>query len=948
MNRRLDEISDQGHNQIAELRQLRTSTAALESSLGNWQQVPGLAEEVRAIVRQASDAIDRNARKQILKELWMQHRFEEVDEAHESTFDWILGNDDSSSEEDDGYHSEDTGHRSSPENDRSSSDDDKDDTGEDDGRDGETPEEAQARQKIVNWLINEHGIFHISGKPGSGKSTLMKLASRSSGLAIEDRPCQIHGRDVEAALTLVLDQSDLWAAHKVAFFIDRLDEFEGDHDHMMKLLLRWVREYKDSVKLCVSSREWEIFRQRLAGCPGIRLQDITVRDIKSYVSHELSENEEFERLALTSPEILGLVDQITTKAEGVFLWVKITLRGLKYGLLSGERFEDLEERINGLPTELEALYRSLFDSMMNGRHMNKLDRAKAMRTLLLALLYAHAEGEDHFRPPFMLISYSFLDEYTRDQDFAQKMDIQPVGKGVCDTRLDYARKLIYQRCMGFLETHMMHVKCYNDNDYLVAETRKSESTDVTQAQGNGMPSSGETGNDDSDDVSRSTISNVKVSSQISKDQGSIASSGQGKLAVEDGQESTASWHYAAYEGRADLVVDQINTSLYPVRHGIRFIHRTALEFLSQPWVSRQIRDAAAQFNEADFELQAIIASMKLFTPSARYAKDFITNLRHRLNHYLVRLGIIHEACFLSFQGEAARVLRHYDLATGYRLLFVSELIPHGQPNGEALLDPNDALLLLGARTGASQGLSSLTGHELTRKLRYDNPPKDVVLDSYLDGMYGYFDGESWSVPERTLSGEDQAAYGQRICRDVAAYLETGASPNSASHHALRREGASSTLTCWQLWLSFLLIWEDVEVLCERFLELFLLHKADTEIWFSFSSKTGRGLEIQGWWPALHKESFRISVSRGHTSKLVSFLRETEAEEHSEGRAMFLGDMLLILFPQTGARLKELADRNLGSGALPPPKEVWPSVDSRPSSTSGSSSSRSRRSWDDGQ
>ncbi|KAF6792350.1 hypothetical protein CSOJ01_14174 [Colletotrichum sojae] len=148
-------------------------------------------------------------------------------------------------------------------------------------------------------------------------------------LAVEDRPCQIHGRDVEAALKLVLDQSDLLAAHKVAFFIDGLDEFEGDHDHMTKLLLRWVREYKDGVKLCVSNREWEIFRQRLVGCPGIRLQDITVRDIKSYVNHELSENEEFERFALTSPNILGLVEQITAKAEGVFLWVKITLRGLK-------------------------------------------------------------------------------------------------------------------------------------------------------------------------------------------------------------------------------------------------------------------------------------------------------------------------------------------------------------------------------------------------------------------------------------------------------------------------------------------------------------------------------------------------------------------------------------------------------------------------------------------
>ncbi|KAF6830544.1 hypothetical protein CMUS01_07704 [Colletotrichum musicola] len=158
MNRRLDEISDQGHNQIAELRQLRTSTAALESSLGNWQQVPGLAEEVRAIVRQASDAIDRNAREQILKELWiegMEDRFEEVDEAHESTFNWLLDSDDFSSEEDgtsddDDYFSEDMEQESYSETEGSSLDDDEDDNGEDDDGDGATPEEVQARQKIVN------------------------------------------------------------------------------------------------------------------------------------------------------------------------------------------------------------------------------------------------------------------------------------------------------------------------------------------------------------------------------------------------------------------------------------------------------------------------------------------------------------------------------------------------------------------------------------------------------------------------------------------------------------------------------------------------------------------------------------------------------------------------------------------------------------------------------
>lgn len=38
---------------------------------------------------------------------------------------------------------------------------------------------SQARNLLVKWLGNDHGVFHISGKAGSGKSTLMKFLLES-------------------------------------------------------------------------------------------------------------------------------------------------------------------------------------------------------------------------------------------------------------------------------------------------------------------------------------------------------------------------------------------------------------------------------------------------------------------------------------------------------------------------------------------------------------------------------------------------------------------------------------------------------------------------------------------------------------------------------------------------------------------------------------------------
>ncbi|KAK1621501.1 hypothetical protein BDP81DRAFT_336617 [Colletotrichum phormii] len=267
--------------------------------------------------------------------------------------------------------------------------------------------------------------------------------------ATQGRAFRIHSSDIELAFTSLLRQTYLFSSHKVAIFIDGLDEFDGDHDKMIKLFRSWTEIVPEDVKLCVSSREWEVFRQRLINCPGIRLRDITSRDTEAYINSELSNNEEFRSYSSKEPRVARLINQIKFKAEGVFLWVKITLRGLKWGLLSGEHLGDLEARLKALPVGLEELFNSIFLSIRSGIHINKMDRMRAMRMILLATKGLGMQ----ILPALPLTELWFPNSYDKDPNFVTKL---PIAAGASETwisRQERTRRSVYQCCMGLLEVN---------------------------------------------------------------------------------------------------------------------------------------------------------------------------------------------------------------------------------------------------------------------------------------------------------------------------------------------------------------------------------------------------------------------------------------------------------------------------------------------------------------
>jgi hypothetical protein len=358
-----------------------------------------------------------------------------------------------------------------------------------------------AKKAFISWLRHGNGIFHISGKPGSGKSTLMKYvccneatkthlkewAGANKSLAIgkfffwrpgttlqksirglirsllfsvlSDCPDLIPlacpkqwdaasthtsiisdaDSEIRAAFNELIGQDAVYAHHKFAFFIDGLDEFDGNHGDLIRQLKNWTLLRPDDVKLCVSSREEIIFQESFSDYPSFRLHEITREDILGLVQESLASYQLYPQIweGETTGDRDSFEEGIVDKSDGVFLWVSLIFKVIEDGLFSGDQLPQLREKIDSLPTELEDLFWHLFNSI------HKSDRKEAYLMLKVAL-------QASLRWP--LLRYCFIEDYLKDPEFAYG-HIQPLTSTLLIHGLQRAKRKVYGKCRGLLEIH---------------------------------------------------------------------------------------------------------------------------------------------------------------------------------------------------------------------------------------------------------------------------------------------------------------------------------------------------------------------------------------------------------------------------------------------------------------------------------------------------------------
>lgn len=224
----------------------------------------------------------------------------------------------------------------------------------------------------------------------------------------------ISADSIRAALKRLVRNKRLYEDHRHCFFIDGLDEHEdthhSDYHDLVKLLRRFSDAADGDLKLCLSSREENVFMAAYSGTPSLRLHELTQFDMRKYVLDRLEHVQNYElksRLATIIP----------AKADGIFFWTSLAVQMVRDKLADGESGEDVEAHLDSLPSGLRALFEHILD---------RLDDANKSKTYrLVALMEFQKQSSQKLfgpDPGLSLLAFSFLDEYDKDKQFSTRED----------------------------------------------------------------------------------------------------------------------------------------------------------------------------------------------------------------------------------------------------------------------------------------------------------------------------------------------------------------------------------------------------------------------------------------------------------------------------------------------------------------------------------------------
>lgn len=378
--------------------------------------------------------VDQAKRKRLLQSLkypGFNERRNEVREAHADTFRWVFAGDGEELAESD------------------SEVDSESDSESDFESDFESDSESDSGINMVkwdsfsNWLKSTDTIYWIIGKPGSGKSTLVKYILADPQLqqcldiwspgcllishyfwrpgspmqhSIKGFFCSLLRQLLESsevALGRVLDtasesstKDDVtdWSFEElqstflstmeaydrpVCIFLDGLDEL---HPEQPTTLLDMIQKLSvaGKTKMCLASRPEPPLQRRLYNKPQLRLQDLTAADLTRYV---------YDNIHASNFKDLGrhreFVKLLVKRAEGVFLWLLLVTRSIRNGFDNGDSIGIIEERVHRLKGgDLESLYKDMWDRA--SKDNPDTYRRTAALYFRIMLLYNH-EGNEHLQ-----------------------------------------------------------------------------------------------------------------------------------------------------------------------------------------------------------------------------------------------------------------------------------------------------------------------------------------------------------------------------------------------------------------------------------------------------------------------------------------------------------------------------------------------------------------------
>lgn len=288
---------------------------------------------------------------------------------------------------------------------------------------------AVAWRKFVQWLQSDKQAFWIQGKPGAGKSTLMKfllqhkntqrgvnkwspntlivshffwksgdilqknlrgfLCSLIHQLLSNDHTLIDH---ILSRFLLATDKDTIgdWEISELEsvfhsiliqgkrstfFLLDGLDE-ATETEEMLQFLDSFIG--MNNIKICLSSRGEDVFLQKFSKYDGFELNELTEDDMLQFVLTGIPETDRYP-----SDFLDGLRRLLVQKAEGVYLWLVIALESVKRGIRNNDEQHEIYLRLSKLPSKLEELYEDMWSRLGEDRHIYQKEAVRYFSLLIM-------------------------------------------------------------------------------------------------------------------------------------------------------------------------------------------------------------------------------------------------------------------------------------------------------------------------------------------------------------------------------------------------------------------------------------------------------------------------------------------------------------------------------------------------------------------------------------
>jgi hypothetical protein len=230
---------------------------------------------------------------------------------------------------------------------------------------------------------------------------------------------------------------------KLCFFIDGLDEYKGKGSDGPDEIINVFKDIPQSphLKICLSSRPWVEFEKAFDKGPKLRLQDLTYRDIRIYVTEKLESDKRMLQLSKDHPGQTAIfIKEILSKANGVFLWVYLVVTSILKGLNIGDNeISDLQDRLTRMPSDLEDLY---------GHMLKGIDKHYIEKASRIFRIYNAATDVD-VHPTLLELDLAVTATYADAMATERKV----MGEKDIQKRCDRMIRHMKVACGGLLEAH---------------------------------------------------------------------------------------------------------------------------------------------------------------------------------------------------------------------------------------------------------------------------------------------------------------------------------------------------------------------------------------------------------------------------------------------------------------------------------------------------------------